>query len=103
MPNLLRYGLFRVGRRWCVASDDNVRQEFGTLTEAVAAANGLIRTHRANGDECEVVVQDRSGRLVSLPTDDPDALGKMAGAILAEGRAPPLVPRNPGDRPVLRE
>lgn len=103
MPDLLRYGLFRVGRRWCVASGDDTRVDFATLIEAVAAANELIRSHRASGVACEVVVQDRSGRLVSLPTDDPDALSKMAGAILAEGRAPPLVPRHPGDRPVLRE
>jgi hypothetical protein len=103
MPNLLRYGLFRVGRRWCVASADDIRLDFATLSEAVAAADSLIRTHRAAGDACEVLVQDRSGRLVALPDDDPDALAKMAGAILAEGRAPPLVPRHPGDRPVLRE
>jgi len=103
MPNLIRYGLFRVGRRWCVAGDDETRLDFATLSEAVAAADGLIRARRAAGDACEVVVQDRSGRLVALPDHDPNALAKMAGAILAEGRAPPLVPRHPGDRPVLHE
>jgi len=103
MSNLIRYGLFRVGRRWCVAGDDSTRLDFPTLSEAVTAADGLIRKHRAAGDACEVVVQDRSGRLVVLPDDDPDALAKMAGAILAEHRAPPLVPRHAGDRPVLHE
>ena len=103
MPDLLRYGLFRVGPRWCVAGDDETRLDFATLNEAVAAADSLIRKHRAAGQACEVVVQDRSGRLVAMPDNDPAALAKMAGAILAEGRAPPLVPRHPGDRPVLRE
>ena len=69
----------------------------------MTAADGLIRTHRAAGETCEVVVQDRSGRLVALPDGDPDALAKLAGAILADSRAPPLVPRHRGDRPVLHE
>jgi hypothetical protein len=86
---VLRYGLFQIGDRWCVASDDNTRMDFASFPEAVSAADLLIHAHRACGDACEVVMPDRNSRLVSLPEGEPGALGVIAEEIITGARPSP--------------
>ncbi len=83
MPSLLRYGLFRIDGRWCVAADDNSRLDFPSFMEAVAATELLVRAHRACGGTCEVVIQDRAGRLVSVTDRGPTTLEGSAEEIFA--------------------
>jgi len=87
MSNVQRYGLFRIGSGWCVAGDDDTRLDFTSFAEAVAATDLLIRAHRACGDACEILVQDRAGELVRLPDGEPGALDSMTDEILAGSRA----------------
>ena len=84
MSGVQRYGIFRIGRRWRLASDDSTQLDFITLTDALAATDILVRAHQACGNNCEVVFQDRSGRLVSLPEAGPAGLELIAEEIIAE-------------------
>jgi hypothetical protein len=88
MSSSPRYGIFRVGRRWRLASDDSTSLDFITLTDALAATDVLVRAHAACGDVCEVVVQDRNGQLIRLPDAGPAGLGLIAEEILAEDFGP---------------
>ncbi|HEY2356444.1 MAG TPA: hypothetical protein VGH86_03275 [Phenylobacterium sp.] len=88
MSSRQRYGIFRVGRRWRLACDDSTSLDFVALTDALAAADVLVRAHEACGDICEVVVQDRNGRLISLPGAGHIGLGLIAEEILAEDFGP---------------
>jgi hypothetical protein len=90
MPSLLRYGLFRIEGRWCVGADDNSRLDFPSFAEAVAATELLVRAHRACGGACEVVIQDRTGRLVSLTDRGPTPLEGSAEDIFAGARVSAL-------------
>jgi hypothetical protein len=87
MSNVQRYGLFRIGSGWCVAGDDDTRLDFASFAEAVAATDLLIRAHRACGDACEILVQDRAGELIKLPDGEPGTLGSMSDQIIAGSRA----------------
>jgi hypothetical protein len=87
MSNVQRYGLFRIGSGWCVAGDDDTRLDFTSFAEAVAATDLLIRAHRACGDACEILVQDRAGELVRLPDGEPGTLDSLTDEILAGSRA----------------
>jgi len=90
MASPLRYGLFRIDSRWCVAADDNSRLDFPSFMEAVAATELLVRAHRACGDACEVVIQDRVGRLVKLSDRGAAPFEGSAEEIFLGARASPV-------------
>jgi hypothetical protein len=86
MSSVQRYGIFRIGRRWRLSSNDSTQLDFIALTDALAATDILVRAHLACGDACEVVVQDRNGRLINLPAAGPAGIGMIAEEILADDK-----------------
>ena len=52
-----------------VAGDARAQLGFSTYATAVAEAQKMARAHRDRGGICELVVQDDSGRLVTLTVD----------------------------------
>jgi hypothetical protein len=69
MGRVFRYGVFEVGRIWCVVCDGQAELEFPRREQALAAVDVLRKTHRLAGDDCEVFMLDDVSRLVPLPTE----------------------------------
>jgi len=63
---MLRYGVFRLGEVWCVVGGEGAPRPFSDREEAVRAASGILKAHRASGQPAEVLAQDVSGWVTPL-------------------------------------
>ena len=75
MADILRYGVFQMGRIWSVVSGDGHTVGFPTRGRAIAAPRTLASVHQACGQPSEVLAQDERGRLEPVrlrrsPADD---------------------------------
>jgi hypothetical protein len=88
---VLRYGVFLVGELWTVSNATRPLMCFTSRTQALSAAEELVRTSRGEGHHVELHVMDVGGELARagsemLPGSVADPI--PSGAIARLGRLP---------------